>query len=204
MPFKVTDFRAELEGDGARPNLFEVHMTFPQLAITGSAGTGPISAQGAQRKLTFMARAAQLPGDTINQVPVYHMGREFKFAGNRTFQEWTLTIINDEDFLVRDAFEKWMSGINSHVGNLRAEQFRQGDGGYQQDARVIQYAKTGEIIKAYTIVGAWPIDVSPIELDYGAQDTIEEFAVTLAYQWWESDTTDRSTTIPDQVLILNQ
>ena len=132
-----------------------------------------------------MARAAQLPGSTVNQVPQFFMGRELKFAGNRTFTEWTVTIINDEDFIIRDAFEKWMSGMNSHVSNLRNPAFIKGDGGYQQDGFVTQLGKTGDTLRRYKFIGMFPIDVSPIELDWGANDTMEEYAVTFAYQWWE-------------------
>jgi hypothetical protein len=132
-----------------------------------------------------MARAAQLPGSTVNHIPQFYFGRELKFSGNRTFPEWTVTVINDEDFVIRDAFEKWMSGLDSHVANLRDNAFIKGDNGYQQDGYITQYGKRGDIIKKYKFVGLFPIDVSPIELDWGANDTIEEYAVTFAYQWWE-------------------
>lgn len=175
MAFRVQEFRAQMNYDGARPNLFQCDLTFPTL----------VSGSGAQTKFTFMARAAQLPGTTVNQVSQFYFGRELKFSGNRTFPEWTVTIINDEDFVIRDAFEKWMSGLNSHVGNLRSIAFEKGDGGYQQDGFVTQFGKDGTIIKKIKFVGLFPIDVSPIELDWGANDTIEEYAVTFAYQWWE-------------------
>jgi hypothetical protein len=175
MPFRVQEFRAQMNYDGARPNLFHCEMTFPTL----------VGGSGAQNKFTFMARAAQIPGSTVNQIPQFYFGRELKFSGNRTFPEWTVTVINDEDFLIRDAFEKWMSGMNSHVGNLRHPSFEKGDGGYQQDAYVTHHGKVGDIIKKYKFVGLFPIDVSPIELDWGANDSIEEYAVTFAYQWWE-------------------
>ena len=174
MAFRVQEFRSQMNYDGARPNLFKCDLTFPTLT----------QGQGAQTKFTFMARAAQLPGTTVNQIPQFYFGRELKFSGNRSFPEWTVTVINDEDFKIRDAFEKWMSGLNSHVGNLRSRQFIKGDGGYQQDGFVTQFGKDGSI-KRYKFVGLFPIDVSPIELDWGANDTIEEYAVTFAYQWWE-------------------
>lgn len=175
MSFRVQDFRAQMNYDGARPNLFQCELTFPTV----------VSGSGAQQKFTFMARAAQLPGSTVNQIPQFYFGRELKFSGNRSFPEWTVTIINDEDFIIRDAFEKWMSGLDSHVANLRTPEFIKGDNGYQQDGFVTQYGKTGDIIKRYKFVGLFPIDISPIELDWGANDTIEEYAVTFAYQWWE-------------------
>jgi len=193
MAFNVQQFRSQLTGDGARPNLFECTLTFPVLASSGGA-TSPGAIQdnvGLTEKFTFMARAAQLPGSTVNQIPVNYFGRELKFSGNRTFPEWTVTIINDEDFKLRDAFEKWMHGLNSHVTNTRGVSFGNALG-YQQDGLVTQYGKSGEIIKEYNFVGMFPIDVSPIELDWGANDTIEEYAVTFAYQWWESNTTERA------------
>jgi hypothetical protein len=152
-----------------------------------------------------MARAAQLPGSTVNAIPVNYFGRELKFAGNRTFPEWTVTIINDESFNIRNSFEIWLDRINGHGNNLRNVDFLQGLGGYQADGFIRQYGKTGSSreagpgglgaasytpIKTYKFIGMFPIDVSPIEMDWGANDAIEEFAVTFAYQWWESNTTD--------------
>jgi len=176
--FNVQEFRAQMSLDGARPNLFNCELPF----LGNLLGTASI-------KYNFMCRTAQLPGSTVNQVPVNYFGRELKFAGNRTFTEWTVTIINDEDFVVRNAFELWMSRLNSHVANLRAPNFVS-PANYQQDGFVTQFGKAGDIIKAYKFVGMFPIDITPIELDWGANDTIEEYAVTFAYQWWESDTTD--------------
>lgn len=176
--FNVQEFRAQMTGDGARPNLFNCELPY----LGNLLGTAAI-------KYNFMCRAAQLPGSTVNQVPVNYFGRELKFAGNRTFTEWTVTIINDENFVIRNAFELWMSKLNSHVSNLRANGFRN-PANYQQDGFVTQFGKTDTILKVYKFIGMFPIDVSPIELDWGANDTIEEYAVTFAYQWWESDTTD--------------
>jgi len=187
MAFTVQEFRSQLRYDGARPNLFRVAMSFPSLSLSGS--------NGANEKLTFMCRAAQLPGSTVNQIPINYYGREVKVWGNRTFQEWTLTIINDEDFLVRNAFEQWLSGGNSHAGNLRDPAFIQGDGGYQTDAKIYQEGKTGNVIKTYNMIGCFPIDLSPIEVDWGANDAVEEFSVTLGYQWFESNTTDFTTNV---------
>jgi hypothetical protein len=179
MAFNVAEFRANLIGDGARPNLFQVTLTFPTIAANGTA---------AGQKTTFMAKTAQLPGSTIGQVPLFYFGRELKFAGNRTFTDWTLQIINDEDFTIRKALESWMNGINSHAGNVRAGA-ASGPSGYTVDALVTQYGKTGDTLKTYKFVGLYPLDLAPIDLDWGANDTIEEYAVTFAYQWWETDTT---------------
>ncbi len=174
MPFNITTFRSAMIGDGARPNLFDVVMTFPPFAL-GAAATP---------KLTFTCKTAQLPGSTIGVAPVQYFGREVKFAGNRTFADWTITVINDEDFLVRNAFERWMNGINTHSSNLRALSAATPNG-YTQDASIIQYSKTGIPLKSYRMLGAFPTDLSPIDMDWGSNDTIEEFTVTLAFQWWE-------------------
>ena len=179
MAFNVAEFRANMVGDGARPNLFSVTLSFPQNVDGGS---------DASKKVTFMAKAAQLPGSTINQVPVYYFGRELKFAGNRSFADWTITIINDEDFAIRNAVERWMNTINSHASNLRDGQSAN-PSGYSVDAEVIQYGKTGNELKKYNFVGMFPVDLTPIALDWGSNDTIEEFAVTFAYQYWEAETT---------------
>lgn len=179
MAFNVAEFRANLIGDGARPNLFQVTLTFPTIAENGVA---------AGQKATFMVKTAQLPGSTIGQVPLYYFGRELKFAGNRTFTDWTVQIINDEDFTIRKAMESWMNGINSHAGNVR-NTGAAGPSGYTVDALVTQYGKTGDVLKTYKFVGMYPLDLAPIDLDWGSNDTIEEYAVTFAYQWWETDTT---------------
>lgn len=174
MPFSVTQFRSNLVRDGARPNLFEVTMNFPSF-----------SDPTASQKLTFMCKTAQLPGATVNPVPIYYFGREIKVAGNRTFPEWSISVINDEDFQIRTAFELWLNGMNSHRGNLRNPSAGNPEG-YTQDATVTQYGKVGDVLRRYKFVGMFPNDVSPIDVDWGANDTIEEFAVTLSYQWWES------------------
>jgi T4-like virus tail tube protein gp19 len=179
MAFNVAEFRSNMIGDGARPNLFQVTLTFPTVATNGVA---------AGQKATFMAKAAQLPGSTVGTVPVYYFGRELKFAGNRTFTDWTLQIINDEDFTVRNSLESWMNAINSHSSNVRAAGAAN-PLGYTVDAEVTQFGKTGEALKTYKFVGLYPLDLAPIDLDWGSNDTIEEYAVTFAYQWWEANTT---------------
>ena len=179
MAFNVAEFRANMIGDGARPNLFSVSLVFPTIAANGSV---------AGQKVTFMAKSAQLPGSTIGTVPVYYFGREMKFAGNRTFADWTLTIINDEDFTIRNSIESWMNAINSNAGNVRNAAALNSTG-YNVDAQVTQYGKTGQELKKYKFVGMFPIDLAPIDLDWGSNDSIEEFTTTFAYQYWESDTT---------------
>jgi len=200
MAFDVATFRSNLLFDGARPSLFDVFMTVP----------GLVALEGVNRDITFKARAASLPGDSISSIVVNYFGREIKVAGTRTFPDWTMTIINDENFLIRNVFERWMSRMNEHVANVRNAAFIRGDGGYQTDIFINQYAKTGAqnspmgvgpintaVIKDYGLIGAFPVDVSPIELDWANGDAIEEFTVTFSYQWWETyapvPTTDSGT-----------
>jgi len=175
MAFDINNFRANLVGDGARPNLFEVQLQFPNYVQSGSS---------AASKSRFLVRAAQLPGSTVGLVPLYYFGREAKLAGNRTYADWTIQIINDENMVIRNAFEQWINGINDPVGNVRSPSADVLDGGYGSDAVVTQYSKTGGALKQYNIIGMFPVDVSPIEVDWGANDTIEEFTVTLAFQYW--------------------
>ena len=179
MAFNVAEFRANMIGDGARPNLFQVNLTFPTIAQDGTL---------ASQKASFMAKSAQLPGSTVGIVPVYYFGRELKFAGNRTFTDWTLQIINDEDFTIRRSLESWMNAINSHSGNVR-NGAAINPSSYSVDATVTQYGKGGDILKTYKFVGMFPIDIAPIDLDWGSNDVIEEYAATFAFQYWESDTT---------------
>jgi hypothetical protein len=179
MAFNVAEFRANMIGDGARPNLFSVSLVFPTIAENSTA---------AGQKVTFMAKSAQLPGSTVGTVPVFYFGRELKFAGNRTFTDWTLQIINDEDFAIRNSLESWMNAINSHAGNVRNGS-AVAPSSYTVDAIVTQYGKTGNELKSYKFVGLFPLDIAPIDLDWGSNDVIEEFSATFAFQYWESNTT---------------
>ena len=164
MPFNITDFKGNFPFDGARPNLFEVNI--------------PVFDQ----KLTFTAKTAQLPGSTVGTIEVPYFGRTIKMAGNRTFPEWTITVINDEDFVVRNQLEEWMARINGHESNLAEAFYSQ----YAFDAEVYQYGKQGNIIKTYTFIDMFPADIYPIDVSWDANDAIEEYAVTFQYQYWTS------------------
>lgn len=176
MAFEINQFRAQMIGDGARPNLFEVAMPFPVFSGNADVST----------KLTFMCKTAQMPGSTVGVVPVQYFGRELKYVGNRTFADWTITVINDEDFVVRNAFERWLNALNSHTTNVRNPAALR-PSSYTVDANVTQFGKSGGELKKYKFIGMFPTDLSPIDVDWGANDTIEEFSVTLSYQWWEAD-----------------
>jgi hypothetical protein len=183
MAFNVNQFRTSLQFDGARPNLFEVQLSFPSY-VQGAAV--------AAAKSTFMVKTAALPGSTLGMVTIPYFGREVKVAGNRTFADWSVTVINDEDFAIRKAMESWVRGINDNVGNIRAATARTSQQ-YGVDAIVTHFDKQGKRIVGgqYKFVGMFPTDISQIDLDWGSNDTIEEFTVNFAYQYWES--TDRGT-----------
>lgn len=174
MSFNVQSFRSSLKLDGARPNLFEFTMA------TGRVGIADIG-----EELKFKCRVAQIPEDNLGMIPVTYFGREIKIAGNRTFPELTVTVINDEDFAIRRAVEKWMSNINSHVANVR-DPARLNNIDYSCTGELRQFGKTGNQIKYYKFLGCWPTNLSAIDLDWGANDQIEEFQITFAFQWWES------------------
>ena len=173
MAFNINDIRSQLALGGARPALFQVIMNNP-------------ANSGGDAKVPFMARAAQIPASTVGTIEVPYFGRKIKIAGDRTFAEWTVTVVNDEDFLIRNAMEEWMQNINSHLGNVR--KFSAAASSlYKENAQVIQFSKTGVPIRQYTFNGMWPIEVSTIDLDWNTTDTIEEFTVTFQYDWWEVD-----------------
>ena len=169
----VDDFKSKLIGGGARPNLFKAIVNFPAYAA------------GDTELTSFMCKGAQLPGSTIAQLDVPFRGRQLKIAGDRTFENWTITVINDTGMEVRNAMERWMNGMNEHVNNTGLSNPTD----YQADMAIEQLDKAGNITKTYTIRGAYHINVSAIELSYETNDQIEEFTVELAYQYWEADTT---------------
>ena len=181
MAFNVNEFRQQITGDGARPNLFEVRMNIPGFA----------KSQGrVDEKFRFMCNTAQLPGTTLGVAPVFYFGREIKLAGNRTYPEWTVNVINDEDFVIRNSMERWIANINDPVQNIRNPVASIVDGGYGVDASVVQYGKRGERIKTYDFYGMFPIDISPIEVSWAANDQIEEFSITFAFQYWTTPDAD--------------
>jgi hypothetical protein len=169
----VDDFKAKLKGGGARPNLFRATINFPAYA------------QGDVEITSFMCRAAQLPGSIMSEIIVPFRGRELKIAGDRTFDVWSPTIINDTDFNVRNAMERWMNGINAHSANTGIVNPTD----YQTDLVVEQLDKDESILKTYTFRGCFPTNIDPIDLSYDPAAAIEEFGVTFQVQYWESNTT---------------
>lgn len=173
--YRVDDFRGKLQGGGARANMFEVNVTFPGYA-------------GGDTELTnFMCRSAQLPASVIGLVEVPFRGRIIKLAGDRTFEPWTITVYNDTNFEVRDSFERWMNGLNTHITNLGVESNNSGLGGYAANMEVIQLDQLGGTAKKYTLKNAFPLNVAAIDLDYAQVGEIEQFQVTIEYDYWTND-----------------
>jgi len=166
----VDDFKSKLRGGGARPNLFKATINFPGYA------------NGDAELTSFLCETAQLPGSTMGTIVVPFRGRQLKMAGDRTFDVWTVTIINDTDFAIRNATERWMNGMNAHSANtgLASPVL------YEADLRVEQLDRAGESIKEYIFRGAFPTDLSPIDLSYASTDEIERFQVTFQYQYFDS------------------
>jgi hypothetical protein len=155
-----------LYGGGARPNLFKVHI--------GDIGSG----------FSFMCKAANLPASTIASVDVNYMGRILKVPGNRTYEDWTVTIINDENWNMRDKFEEWMEIINSAEGNKQSVPAVQWATNLYRDGYVEQLGKNGSSLAKYDFKNMFPTEIEAIDLNWGTNDEIEEFTVTFAYDLW--------------------
>lgn len=169
----VDDFKSKLTGGGARANLFKVTVNFPAYA-------------GGDVELTsFMVKAAALPASIIAPITVPFRGRQVQIAGDRTFEPWSITVINDVNMEVRNAFERWMNGINQNRSNTGLSNPSE----YQADMIVEQLNKAGDVTKRYDFRGTFPTNISAIELSYDTENAIEEFTVELQVQYWESDTT---------------
>lgn len=171
MAFNVNEIRANLIGDGARPSLFEVSMINP-------------ASNSGDAVLRYMVRAAQIPASTISAIEVPYFGRRIKLAGSRSYANWTVTVMNDENFAVRSALEAWSSQINSAQSNIRSLS------AYRTNATVTQFAKDGSVLREYDFVNIFPLDVGAISLSWDSGDEVETFDVEFAYDYWNvSDNT---------------
>ena len=167
MAFNIQEIRSQLVLGGARASLFQVQIANP------ANGAGDI-------KVPFMVKAAQLPASTLGSFDVPYFGRKIKIAGDRTFAEWTVTIINDEDFAVRNGLERWMSSINSHIANIGTPSPLL----QKSEGSIKQFGKGGNVLKTYQFIGIFPVDLSPIDVAWDSNDTIEEFTCTFQYDYW--------------------
>ena len=169
---KITDFKSKLSGGGARSNLFEVVLSFPEAA---PADTNVLD------KSRFLVKTAAMPASTVTPLPVAFRGRTLNVAGDRTFEGWTITVINDTDFSIRSAFENWMNTMNKVSDNTGITD----PALYQADAFVYQLDRDGSTLRAYHFYDLFPINISSIPLSYDTE-SIQEFTVEMQVLWWEA------------------
>mgnify|MGYP003337810040 FL=1 len=169
---KITDFKSKLTGGGARSNLFEVVLSFPTVA--------PADANVLD-KSRFLVKAAALPASTVAALPVQFRGRTLNVAGDRSFESWSVTIINDTDFAIRSAMENWMNKINRVSDNTGVTD----PALYQADAYIYQLDRSGETLRAYHFYDIFPTNIASIDLSYDSEN-LEEFRVEFQILWWEA------------------
>jgi hypothetical protein len=186
---KIDDFKSKLVGGGARANLFEVEVAFPT-----ATGITP------DDDFRFMIKAAQLPASNVGVIDIPFRGRNLKVAGDRTFDPWTITVINDTNFKIRNAFEVWMNKLNklddnsgiitpaSYMADMKVYQLGRGVVSGVNDASggILAEGSDMPVLKSYQFKGCFPTAVGAIDLSYDSSDTIEEFTVDLQVQWYDS------------------
>ena len=202
----LSKFHSRLQGGGARPNLFEVRLdAFPASALnsTPKATWGKTE----QEDFSILCKAANLPASNIASIDVPFRGRTLKVAGDRTIDNWTVTVINDEDFRMRNAMEAWMNSIarlSNNTGATNPDSYmvdavvHQLGRGYSNNKHSKKNSDTaGDTnvtpLKSYKFIDIFPVAVSAIDLSYDSSDTIEEFTVEFAVQSFESVGTDQTT-----------
>ena len=172
----ISDFKSNFSG-GVKANLYRMELS------------------GISEKLRFLCKAAQIPGKTIGMIEVPFRGRMLKVSGDRTFEDFTVTVTNDQNFAVRNALERWHDAISGNVSNVSERGLDSSNfSSYVANIEVQQLGRAGEVLKTYRMIGAWPTTIDAIDVSYESTDTVEEFGVTFAYQWWESDTVAQPTT----------
>ena len=166
----INDFKSKLVGGGARNNLFKVTCNFPPYA------------RGNVELASFMIKSAQLPSSIITPITIPFRGRQMQIAGDRQFEAWGISVINDTGMDIRNSFERWMSGINGNAVNTG----RSNPADYTADMAVEQLNKAGDVTKRYDLRGVFPTAVSAIDLSFDSENTVEEFSVELQMLYWES------------------
>ena len=167
--FNVERFKSALTNGGLRPNQFAVQLSFPTYVSGGSQ---------AVTKAPFLINIAEMPGSTINPATVLYRGREVLFSGDRTFAPWTFTALNDSQMTIRNAIESWMIGME----DLQTKRGRLNASEYQRNIDIFQLDRTGFVLKSYVLRDAFPIDLSPVGLDFSSNDNISTFQCTWRYQ----------------------
>ena len=169
---KITDVKSKMSGGGTRSNLFEVELAFTTAVAVD---------QDTLDKSRFLVKAAALPSSNITPLQVAFRGRQLILAGDRTFETWTVTVINDTDFSIRSAFEKWANYINRLSDSTGSTD----PATYQADAFVHQLNRDGSILRSYHFYDLFPTNISTIALSYDTE-AIEEFTIEMQVHWWEA------------------
>lgn len=169
---QIQEFKSRLGDGGARPNQFRVLLTFPGFVTDFDEA------------YSVLVSGAALPASTVNPAIIQYRGREIKLAGERIFDPWTITVVNDTENSLRKPFENWMEGMNNKEFNS-AEKLRPAD--YQSDITIEHLDRNNDVLRhgTYTLRDAFPINMSEIALQYAQNDIIEEFTVTFQYQWYD-------------------
>ena len=165
----ISEFKSKLRQGGARSNQFTVELAFPAGVNSGDAAS----------TASFLCNAASLPASTLENIPLQYRGRPVNFAGERSFAPWTITIINDGDFLIRNALENW----SNMIANFGSTAGAVSPGDYQTDLKVHQLDRNGSKLKSYQFFDAFPIDVGQIALSYETPN-IETFDITFQYNFY--------------------
>jgi hypothetical protein len=194
----ILDFRNRI-GDLARPNLFQVEIGFPGIVDSGNPASGATPGSNEQRTqesaggsqagsgaqssslASFLVKAANIPASTVGVIEVPYRGRTLKIAGDRTFEPWTVTVLNDKGYALRSKFEEWSTKIQALQQNLQQARVI---AEYQSDAVVRQYDRQGAVVRSYQFVGIWPSNISAIDLAWDSNDTAEEYTVEFQVQYW--------------------
>ena len=175
----IQDFKSKLVDGGARANLFECKILAPPVM----GGNGQNSLAFDPETTSFMIRAASMPGSTLGLIEVPFRGRKLKLAGDRSFEPWTITVLNDTRMPIRNWFESWMGMISANALNIGVTNPSQ----YMSDMMVSQLNRNGDITKTYRLIDAWPKSISNIELNAETSDQIQTFTVEMEYQYWLPD-----------------
>ena len=171
-PRSIEEFKPVLQGGGVRPTMFQVEMAFPDAVV--------VDPTQADNEGTYLIKAAQLPAATVGFVEVPFRGRKLKVSGDRTFDDWSVTVTNDVSFGLRKGFEKWSELIQNMNFALGANELND----YFATATVRQLDRDGNQLRAYKFEGIWPTEVAAIDLDFDTTDSVEEFGVTFKVQYW--------------------
>lgn len=197
MAFNIRDIKAGLINDGAREAHFSVEINFPsnlsrvisRIPSIGISANGNINGTlTVEQKIEYTAKSSQFPSSQNTPIEVPYFGRIMKLAGNRVFEDWTVTFLNDEDFTVRNTFENWLAAINGHENNVRQPKYGIGrpQADYKASGMIKQWDKTGQsVVKRYEMMGMFPTNVGPINADW-ASNEVQTFEVTFAYDYWVS------------------